>query len=68
MERLSSITTESEYKSFMDFMNSKGYFYHSRWVIAINELLGDRSIFSFEGDEGKILPFDKFPKISVLVV
>jgi hypothetical protein len=36
--------------------------------MAINELLGDRSIFSFEGDEGKLLPFDKFPKISVLVV
>jgi hypothetical protein len=49
-------------------MKSKGYFYHSRWVDAIDDLVGDISTFTFDGDERKILPFDKFPKINVLVV
>jgi hypothetical protein len=68
IDRLSQITTESEYKNFINFMKSKGYFYHSRWVDAIDDLVGDISTFTFDGDERKILPFDKFPKINVLVV
>jgi hypothetical protein len=68
IDRLSLITTDTEYKNFMDFMKSKGYFYHSRWDKTITDLVGDISTFTFEGDEGKLLPFDKFPKISVLVV